>query len=99
MRRVSGISLEGEVQVCKFCKFRAVYTKEPKTGRIDNVRYLKDHVRNFAQPGGRTGHIYKRVNGNKKLETYKPRHVAKKEARKGWDELAKMTKKDNKTYL
>ena len=90
---------QGEVHVCRFCKYRAVYHKEPKTGRIDNARYLKDLVRDFAQPGGRTGHIFKRVHGNKKLEDYKPRHVAKKENRKGWDELAKLTRQDNKTFL
>lgn len=99
MRRVSALlNLQGEVHVCRLCKFRAVYPKNPKTGRLDNARYLKDHVRIYAQPGGRTGHIYKRLHGNKKLDTYKPSSVTKTEAAKGWEKLANETNKP-KTYL
>lgn len=52
-------SSDGQVEVCRECKKRLTTTFGNK-GRIDNIKYLKEHVRDTAQPNGRTGNIYKR---------------------------------------
>ena len=46
------------VEVCSECKKRLV-TKMDKQGRIDNVAYLKEHVRDTAQPTGATAKVFK----------------------------------------
>ena len=50
---------QGVVEVCSECKKRLV-TKQDKKGRIDNAVYLKEHVRDLAQPNGATGKIFER---------------------------------------
>lgn len=47
-------------EVCQICGKRFRYNKGYK-GRTDNVQYLKDHVRNFAQKFGATKRIYKKI--------------------------------------
>lgn len=32
-------------------------------GTVNNVEYLKDHARDFAQPGGATNHLFERFYG------------------------------------
>ena len=54
-----------QVEVCTECKKKQVYKKI--NDRVDNKKYLEDHVRDFAQPGGRTDNIFKQYYGN-----YKP---------------------------
>jgi len=54
-----------QVEFCRFCHKRVHYNRDSK-GRVDNARYLRDHVRDFAQPRGVTERVYRRVYGNKK---------------------------------
>jgi hypothetical protein len=79
---------------CKICRKIVTFTKERWTGRIDNNRYLKEHIRNFAQPWGRTGNQYRRIYGNPdpRKFAYKKPEQAKKENERGWDELDRRTK-------
>lgn len=90
----------GIVKVCKICKARMSFSKD-KTGRIDNRKYLEFNKANFVQPFGRTGNLYRRLYGNpdpKKFE-YKPRHIARAEAEKGWKELDIVTKNTKRTSV
>lgn len=52
---------EAQVEVCTECGDKKVYKKIDE--RVDSQAYLKDHVRDFAQPGGRTDKIFKQYYG------------------------------------
>lgn len=56
-------SAGGFREICKVCKFQLVTTKDIKTGRINNKEYLKHHIRDTAQPNGRTGKIFNKYYG------------------------------------
>jgi len=56
-------SAEAKVEICRECK-KQLITKKDRLGRIDNDLYLKEHVRDTAQPGGRTGKIFERFYGH-----------------------------------
>lgn len=47
-------------EVCQRCGMRKRWNKGHK-GRVDNVEYLKVHVRNFAQKSGATKRIYHKL--------------------------------------
>lgn len=53
-----------QVERCKQCGYQKKYNKVE--GRVNNVEYLKDHVRDFAQPTGPTAHIFKQFYGKTK---------------------------------
>lgn len=50
-------------QVCKLCGEKKRYRKI--NDKINNVEYLKDHIRDFAQPGGATDKVFQRFYGKK----------------------------------
>lgn len=54
---------DGILEMCKECKFRLILRKDSKTARIDNKKFLKYHVRDTAQPHGRTGKIFGKYYG------------------------------------
>lgn len=56
---------EAQVEVCKRCGRKVIYNKVG--GRIDNTKYLQDHIRDFCQPFGATAHVYAHVYGYKKV--------------------------------
>lgn len=58
---------DGQVERCKLCRKRLV-TKVDKYGRMDNKKYLEEHIRDFCQPKGRTAKIYEQVYGNSKTK-------------------------------
>ncbi len=51
---------EGLKEICIVCKFKLISKKDPKTGRIDNKKYLKYHQKDTAQPFGRTSKVFKK---------------------------------------
>ena len=61
--RIINDSKEGSLEICIVCKKRLVTKKDPKTGRIDNKKYLKEHSRDTAQPRGRTSKIFNKYYG------------------------------------
>lgn len=58
-------SIDGIVEICRECRKRLI-TKKGKDERIDNVKYLKEHARDFAQPTGRTSRLFRRFYGKPK---------------------------------
>lgn len=56
---------DGAAERCTECGHRIIVTTGEK-GRINNAEYLKEHVRDTAQPRGRTENIFKRFYTNKK---------------------------------
>jgi len=54
-----------KVERCNICGQRRKWNKGYK-GRIDNVNYLKDHVRSFAQKTGPTKRVFFKLNEPKK---------------------------------
>jgi predicted Rdx family selenoprotein len=57
---------EAQVEVCRECKHKLI-TRKDRNGRIDNEKYLKEHIRDTAQPGGRTKKIFKKYYGKAKV--------------------------------
>lgn len=49
-----------KIERCKLCNKTKRYNKGYKQ-RSDNIRYLKDHLRNFAQPWGTTRRVYLKI--------------------------------------
>lgn len=50
-------------EICTKCGRRVIYLV--KGGRVDNQRYLKEHVANFAQRQGKTAKVYQQVYGDR----------------------------------
>jgi len=57
---------DGVVEVCTECKKRLV-TKKGRDGRIDNRKYLKEHVADTAQPTGATEKVFAQLYGKPKV--------------------------------
>ena len=49
-----------KVEVCLICNKKFRWNKSRK-GRVDNAKYLKAHVRSFAQRTGATKRVYHRI--------------------------------------
>jgi len=47
-------------EACHICNKKFKFKKGYK-GRVDNVKYLKAHVRQFCQRGGATKRIYNKI--------------------------------------
>ncbi len=58
-----------KVERCKICGVRKKYNKGYRM-RIDNVAYLRDHVRNYAQENGSTKRVFAKLYKSKKLEIH-----------------------------
>lgn len=54
---------EAQVEICRFCGKKVIYNKDKETGRIDNQKYLRDHIRHTAQPFGSTRKIFEEIYG------------------------------------
>jgi len=61
----------GRLEICLVCKKRLVTIKDRKTGRIDNKKYIKEHIRDTAQPNGRTGKIFAKYYGDGTISKFK----------------------------
>jgi len=61
--RIINDNNDGRLEICVECKKKLITKKDKKTGRIDNKKYLKEHARDLAQPGGRTGKIFNKYWG------------------------------------
>lgn len=48
-------------EVCVLCGKRFRWNKIGRNQRVDNDEYLRAHIRNFAQPGGRTNRVYNQI--------------------------------------
>lgn len=53
-----------QVERCKQCGYTKSYNKV--NDRVNNVEYLKDHVKDFAQPTGPTANVFEEVYGKSK---------------------------------
>jgi hypothetical protein len=52
---------DAQVERCRICHRRQIYRKID--GRVDNERYLADHMRFYLQPTGPTEQLYYRIYG------------------------------------
>jgi hypothetical protein len=58
-----------KVERCKICGIRKKYNIGYKS-RSNNIEYLKDHVRNFAQKGGATNRVFLKIYEPEKIIIY-----------------------------
>ncbi len=56
------------VEVCLDCGSDLIYKKAPD-GSMDNGRYYTEHLKDFAQPTGKTAGIYAKFYGKPKPDT------------------------------
>lgn len=75
---------KAKVEMCIYCGHREIFRKVD--GKTDNVRYLKMHVRNFAQPYGATRKVFGEIWGKAKLQKF-DRTIDKSRWRLGKNEL------------
>lgn len=54
------------VEKCRRCGIRKIWLKGHKD-RIDNIGYLRFHVRSLAQPNGSTKRVYNKIHNPEKL--------------------------------
>lgn len=76
------------VEVCVLCSEKKIYNKG-KDGRIDNAKYLREHVASFVQPGGITGKLFEKLYGHDGVEKLYKLHGGKKskeKIREEWEE-------------
>lgn len=66
--RVLKDAKDAQVEECEACGEKKIYRKDPKTGRIDNRAYVKDHLRDLAQPFGKTGKVFEELYGKGELK-------------------------------
>lgn len=66
--RIINDSKDGRLEICIECKKRLITKKDPRNGRIDNKKYLKEHIADYAQPGGRTGKIFNKLYGEAPID-------------------------------
>lgn len=77
------------IEICRLCGKKTIYNKGPK-GRIDNARYLKEHLRDTVQPWGKTKKLFFQIYGEKPLKELYKRSLgqkSKEEIQAEWDEL------------
>lgn len=75
---------EAVKEVCRFCADMKIYKK--KDGKIDNQKYLTDHIRDFAQPFGNTRDIFLEVYGAKAAYEFEKDAKAKERAKRRQEE-------------
>lgn len=56
-----------KIEKCRLCGIRKRWNLSFK-GRVNNVEYLRFHVRSFAQPNGSTKRVYNKVNNPNALK-------------------------------
>lgn len=61
-----GENTEAVVEVCNECHHKLI-TRKDRKGRIDNKAYLKEHMRDTAQPTGPTSKVFKRFYNKPKI--------------------------------
>lgn len=54
---------DGILEICIECKAKLTTKKDPRNGRIDNKKYIKNHLRDTAQPFGRTAKVFGKYYG------------------------------------
>jgi hypothetical protein len=57
-----------KVECCIYCGRKEIYRKV--NGRTDNIKYLKMHIRNFAQPYGASRKVFEEIYGKQKLTNF-----------------------------
>lgn len=58
---------DGILEICKECKHRLT-TRTDSMGRIDNRKYLAEHVRDTCQPSGVTSKVFNKYYKNNKTK-------------------------------
>lgn len=94
---VIGDHPDAVVERCRFCHRKVIYNVVG--GRTDNQKYLRHHVRDFCQPYGITGNVYREIYGVENLKRWE-REEAEKKSRKAYYEkdAIKDAKSDLKVY-
>lgn len=83
--------LDALIEVCVNCGKRVVYFKKSR-GRINNQKYLRDHIRHTVQPFGKTSKLFMQIYGDRALRSFWERARGKKtkrEIRAEWDTMRK----------
>src|SRR3990167_9309752 len=55
------------IEICVNCGKKVIYNKG-KDSRIDNVKYLRDHIRQTVQPFGKTRELFMKIYGEEPMK-------------------------------
>lgn len=81
---------DAQVEVCTKCGKKVVYFKDIRTGRIDNKKYLRDHIRDTVQPFGRTRKLFLMIYGEnpiKSMQKSMRERKSKAKMRQEWEDV------------
>lgn len=77
---------DAQVEVCTLCGKKVIYWKVG--GKVDNKKYLEDHIRDFAQPLGATQDVFEEIYGRKyRLYLIEEAKKRKTSPAKMWEEI------------
>jgi hypothetical protein len=81
------------IEVCVNCGKKVIYNK--RDGNVDDAKYLRDHLRDFAQPFGRTAKIFERIYGKAAVARMRslPRRKSKDQLREEFQEVTREAKR------
>lgn len=80
---------DAKVEVCQRCGQRLIYAKS-KGGRVDNMQYLADHLRDTLQPHGATATLFYQtygLDGVKRLRDFVAKKQYKLAQKEEWTEM------------
>ena len=81
------------VEICKFCGKKVVYNR--KNGKIDDKKYLRDHLRDTVQPYGRTHKLFIQIYGTeplKEVENWGEKRKMKEKLKRNREEVQEKRK-------
>ena len=76
------------IEICRFCSKKVIYGKVG--GKIDNKKFLRDHIRATVQPFGKTHKLFEKIYGMETMrKLYKElgNKKSKAQVQRGWDEM------------
>ena len=92
---------DAQVEICIRCNKKVIYKKD-KRGRIDNKKYLRDHIRHTIQPWGKTRKLFLQIYGEKWLREVESKLKGKKskeEIQREWDSMRREIVKRERIYI
>ena len=81
---------DAQIEICINCGKKVIYNK--RDNRVDNKKYLRDHIRHFVQPFGKTKRLFYRLYGSKPMEKFREGLKGKKtkeEMNQYWEDVRK----------
>lgn len=80
---------EAQVEICENCGKKVCYYKDEK-GRVDNTKYVRDHIRDYIQPYGKNDNLFRKIYGEQPTHDLEEENSRKKtpdQVQQTWEDL------------